>query len=93
MAITPGTAQWTYTELMVIDADREIRPTHVCGTYIRFKEPPELTSEQITVVIRNGDRETRHAASVLAHDRGAREIPIQLIQTASRADGADKLPA
>lgn len=72
-------SRWTYVEVEVIDAGRRLRPTHVCATEIRFAEPPCLTSEQITITTRNGNRETTHHARVLAHHPDAQHIPIELV--------------
>lgn len=86
-------SRWTYVELEIIDADRRLRPTHVCATEIRFSEPPRLASRQITITTRNGDRETTHHARVLAHEADAEHIPIELIQTAVTSKTSTKLTA
>jgi hypothetical protein len=70
---------WTYAELFVSDGDRQLRPTHVCGDEIIFRQPPQLIATEIRVTIKNGDRVTTRVAHVLAHDPNATRIPIQLI--------------
>lgn len=72
---------WTYVRLTVIDADRHLRPTQICGTELTFAAPPRLTSSQVTIITRNGDWQMSHLADVLPHDINARHIPIKLVDT------------
>ena len=76
---TEPQSRWTYAEIEVADAERQLRPTHVCGTSLRFNEPPHLTSEVIAITVRNGERSTTRQARVLAHHPDALHIPIELI--------------
>jgi hypothetical protein len=76
---------WTYAELFVHDGERQLRPTHVCGDEIIFREPPQLIANEIRVTIKNGDRITTRSATVLAHDPNATRIPIQLIDAEQTA--------
>lgn len=96
MTVTPDSttpARWTYVQILVIDGDRRLRPTHVCGTEIRFNEPPRLTSGQITIITRNGDRQTTRRARVLAHQEDARVIPIELTDAMTDEKAATRLTA
>ncbi len=71
---------YVYAELLVLDGDRRLRPTHACATRLNFYEPPRLVSETIEIVLTNGDEQDRHLATVLPHDADASEIPIQLLK-------------
>ena len=44
-----------------------------------FADPPRLTSDQIEIVLTNGDAEQRHFATVAPHAPDATTIPILLI--------------
>jgi hypothetical protein len=72
---------WTYTEIVVYDGDRILKPTHLCSDEITFRDPPALMSAEINIRITNGDRQTTRTARVLPHESGATRVPIQLIQT------------
>ena len=71
--------QWVYATLMVIDGQRSIKPSQVAGDVLEFAAPPRLTSEQVEIILRNGDEEQRHFAVVLPHDPAATQIPIRLL--------------
>jgi len=73
-----GRQNWTYVSLAVIDGHRVLKPTHVAYDRVIFAEPPRLESKQIEIILRNGDAEQRHFATVLPHDQNAARIPIQL---------------
>lgn len=88
-----ASSRWTYVEIEVIDAERHLRPTHICGTEIRFAAPPRLTSEQITIITRNGDRETTRMARVLPHHADAQQVPIELIDVSNESKVSSKLTA
>ena len=76
---------WTYTEVVVYDGDRALKPTHVSGEEIAFRQAPRLRSAEITICIKNGDRRTTRTARVLPHEPGSTRIPIQLISTEQKA--------
>jgi hypothetical protein len=71
--------KWVYATLTVIDGPRQLKPTHVCGDWIRFGQPPRLESQQIEIILTNGNAEYRQMADVLPHDAEATRIPIRLI--------------
>jgi hypothetical protein len=71
-----------YASLTVRDGDRTLKPTQVAFDGVYFAEPPHLTSEQIEIVLVNGDEEQRHLARVLPHDPTATRIPIRLLPRA-----------
>ncbi|HWE95935.1 MAG TPA: hypothetical protein VG269_18375 [Tepidisphaeraceae bacterium] len=75
----PGEKGWVYASLTVWDGQRKLKPTHVGYDRLRFAEPPRLTSEQVELVIVNGDEESRQMAIVLPHDPDATRIPIRLV--------------
>lgn len=70
--------QWTYATLIVIDGQRQLKPTHVSFDRLRFAEPPCLQSTTVEIILLNGDEEQRHMAVVLPHDPDATRIPIRL---------------
>lgn len=76
---------WTYTEIVVRDGDRVLKPTHICSDEIAFSDAPELLSAQISICIKNGDRQTIHTARVLPHEFDSKHIPIQLINVEQKA--------
>jgi hypothetical protein len=76
---------WTYTELLVHDGDRALKPTHICSDEITFRDPPQLLSAEITISIKNGDRRTIRTARVLPHESGSTRVPIQLIDAEQKA--------
>jgi hypothetical protein len=75
--------KWVYTTLRIVDGDRQIKPSHVCGDYIRFPEPPRLGSSQIEIIITNGADVHRGIANVLPHSKDETKIPIQLVSRIS----------
>jgi hypothetical protein len=77
----PSRHNWVYVSLTVIDGQRQLKPSHVSFDHVRFAAPPRLVSNQIEIVIANGDDEQRHTAIVLPHDADATLIPIQVIKT------------
>jgi hypothetical protein len=70
---------WVYASLTVRDGDRFLRPTHVASDRILFAEPPRLISQQIEIVLANGDVQERHMAVVAPHAADATSIPIRLM--------------
>lgn len=67
-----------YASLTVIDGQRILKPAQVGYDSLIFDQPPRLESKQIEIILRNGDAEQRHFATVLPHDQNAARIPIQL---------------
>lgn len=63
-----------------VDGPRKLKPSHVSFDSLRFVEPPRLTSEQVEIVLVNGEEEQRNMAVVLPHDAGATLIPIRLVR-------------
>ena len=70
---------WTYASLTVLDGERQLKPCDVASDRIHFREPPRLVSEQVVVVVVNGDFEYRRVVAVLPHDEDATRIPIRLL--------------
>jgi hypothetical protein len=78
-------AERTYAEIIVHDGDRVLKPTHVCSDEITFRDTPALASAEITISIRNGDRQTTRTARVLPHGPESTRIPIQLLAIEQKA--------
>lgn len=76
-------SSWTYVEIYIYDGDRVLRPTHLCGTEVTFNTAPELVSDTIRIVTKNGDQLISSIARVLKHERTERRIPIELIGKAA----------
>ena len=93
MGAAPNSTTWTYVQLIVIDGERQLRPTHLCSTEITFAEAPQLKSNRITIITRNGDRETIRSARVLTHAKAARTIPIELHEANDIQKAPTKLTA
>lgn len=70
---------WTYAQLIVVDGDRRLKPTHAAHDRLYFADSPRLQCAQVEIILRNGDAEQRHTAIVLPHDASAKRIPIKLI--------------
>jgi hypothetical protein len=79
------TSGWTYTEIVVHDGDRLLKPTHVCGDEITFRHAPRFLSSEITICIKNGARHTARLARVLPHEPDSTRIPIELLSTEANA--------
>jgi hypothetical protein len=75
----PKMSGWVYASLTVWDGQRKLKPTHVAFDRLRFAEPPRLTSDQVEIVLVNGDETQRQKAIVLPHDPDATRIPIRLV--------------
>lgn len=82
----PSPQSWTYASLTVIDGQRELKPAQVASDRLLFAEPPHLTSEQVEIVLTNGQEVQRHAAVVLPHASDATRIPIRLMPAQIRGD-------
>ena len=70
--------QWTYASLMVIDGQRQLKPTHVAFDRLHFSHPPRLQSATVEILLSNGNEHQRHLATILPHDPDATQIPIRL---------------
>ena len=75
----PQSRNWVYAELTVMDGPRRLNPTQVAFDRLYFAEPPRLTSNQVEVIVTNGNSEQRHWATVLPHEADATRIPIELL--------------
>lgn len=64
----------------MIDGARKIKPRDVGPDRITFDTPPRFTSNEVEIVIANGDEASRHRARILPHDPEATKIPIELIR-------------
>ncbi|HET6252081.1 MAG TPA: hypothetical protein VFE47_30630 [Tepidisphaeraceae bacterium] len=76
---TKPSAKWMYASLSVRDGDRFLKPTHLCGDFVRFVEPPLFVNPQIEIILRLGETEQRNMAAVLPHDPQQTQIPIRLM--------------
>ena len=70
---------WVYASLSVRDGGRLLKPRQVSADWLLFSEPPRLTSDEIEIILVNGDEEQRGSAAVLPHDPDATQIPIRLL--------------
>jgi hypothetical protein len=77
-SVRSGKQSWTYATLTVLDGSRQLKPCEVAFDRMHFAAPPRLTSNQVEIVLVNGDEEQRHFATVLPHDANATRIPIRL---------------
>jgi hypothetical protein len=77
--------QWNYVDVEVKDGQRLLRPTHVAFDRLIFAEPPNLTSQQIEIIITNNGQSHSSHALVLPHELLATYIPIQLINAEQKA--------
>jgi hypothetical protein len=75
----PKRHSWVYVSLTVRDGQRRLKPTHVSFDHVCFNAPPRFISNQVEIIIVNGDDEQRHMANVLPHDPDATLIPIEVI--------------
>jgi hypothetical protein len=75
----PREQKWTYASLTVLDGPRRLKPAQVAFDRLLFREPPHLTSNQVEIILTNGDAEQRQMAIVLPHDDNATRIPIRLL--------------
>jgi hypothetical protein len=84
--LRPVQQSWTYVKLTVVDGSRQLKPCEISFDEINFNNPPYLTSDQVEIIITNGDEEDRHIAAVLPHDADATRIPIRLVSNNIAAD-------
>jgi hypothetical protein len=71
--------QWNYVEVQVRDGHRALRPTHVSFDRLIFAEPPQLSSQQVEIIITNNGQSHSSRALVLPHEPSSKRIPIQLL--------------
>ena len=81
----PSATQWNYVDVHVTDGQRVLRPTHVAFDRLIFAEPPNLSSQQIEIVVTNNGQSHSSQALILPHKPSATQIPIQLINTEEKA--------
>jgi hypothetical protein len=77
--------QWNYVDVQVMDGQRALRPTHVAFDRLIFAEPPNLSSQQIEIVVTNNGQSHMSRALVLPHESSSTRIPIRLIEIEQKA--------
>ena len=75
---TAPARSWVYASLAVIDGQRRLKPAQVSSDHLLFSEPPCLVSDEVEVIVSNGDEEQHTYAIILPHDPAAKRIPIQI---------------
>ena len=75
----PAARNWVYVSLTVVDGQRRLKPSQIGPDYMSFRQPPQITSNKVEIIVSNGDAEYRRIAAILPHESQATEIPIQLL--------------